>query len=92
MKLIYLKAILLCGFFIRKIESRISIPIYCEAAVAIPAPAIPISKVKIRSGSRIILRIPPVAMPIIASFAIPSKRRILFITNEVVIAGAAIKI
>ena len=42
------------------------------SAVATPAPAVPIPKPKISTGSSRIFRMPPVTSPIMARFALPS--------------------
>ncbi len=65
-----------------------AILIYCEIEVASPAPEIPILKVNIKRGSSAMFNNPPVVRPIMASDAIPSYLRILFITQPDAIAGA----
>ena len=53
------------------------------------APAVPKPKVKMNSGSSPMFKTPPVAMPTMASAALPSPRRMLFITKDAHITGAA---
>ena len=60
--------------------------------VARAAPAVPMPRVKINSGSRIIFSRPPAVMPNMAKNALPWKRSRLFIIKEQVIKGAARKI
>ena len=60
---------------------------YCDIAVERPAPEMPMSQAKIRTGSKIIFSIPPEVRPTIASAAIPSYLKILFTTQLAVIAG-----
>ena len=59
------------------------------SAVAIAAPAVPNPSPKIKMGSRIIFRIPPVPIPSMPSTDFPSHLKILFITKEAHIIGAA---
>ena len=63
----------------------------CEIPVASAAPAVPISMPKIKTGSRIMFKIPPVVMPTMANRAFPWKRRILFMIKDVIMNGAASK-
>ena len=50
--------------------------------VAMAAPAVPRPRVKMKTGSRMMLSTPPVVMPTMAKAALPSLLRRLFITNE----------
>ena len=76
-------------FPLRKGRRRTMTPIYCESAVARPAPAVPSFRTKIKIGSSIMFRIPPDARPIIAYTAMPSYRSTLLRTQETTMAGAA---
>ena len=58
-------------------------------AVAMPAPAVPNPKANMNSGSSAMFRSPPVTSPTMARFALPSYRRMLFITRLEIISGAA---
>ena len=57
--------------------------------VASAAPAMPISKTKMNSGSSPTFRSPPTHMPYIESVASPSARRTLLSTNDAHMTGAA---
>ncbi|OPZ58759.1 MAG: hypothetical protein BWY88_00942 [Synergistetes bacterium ADurb.Bin520] len=59
------------------------------SAVAMAAPAMPRRKVKMKRGSRKMLRIPPAVMPIMANWALPSARRMLFRRKDAAMMGAA---
>ena len=56
--------------------------------VAMAAPEMPMSKTKMKRGSRAMLSTPPVAIPTIERTAFPSERRSLFITKEAHMMGA----
>ena len=56
--------------------------------VAMAAPAMPMSKVKMNSGSSTMFRMPPAEMPTMASVAFPSARSTLLSTNEAHMNGA----
>ena len=71
-----------CHPRIRKLTSWLS-------AVASAAPAMPISKTKMNSGSSPTFRSPPTHMPYIESVASPSARRTLLSTNDAHMTGAA---
>ena len=58
-------------------------------AVAMPAPAVPRPSPNMNSGSRAMFSSPPVTRPIMARFALPSYRRMLFITRLEIIRGPA---
>ena len=60
-----------------------------EIAVAAEAPATPISRTKIKMGSRITFSIPPKPIPTMDRVALPSLRRHWFITKLLAIKGAA---
>ena len=74
------------------ITSRMAKLVSCEIAVAIDAPAMPMSNTKISSGSRSIFSTPPEIMPTMPYVAKPWKRRRLFIDNDPIMNGAARKI
>ena len=58
-------------------------------AVAMAAPAVPSEKACMNSGSSPILSMPPMLMPIMANFILPSALKRLFMTNDITINGAA---
>ena len=87
----YLTESVVWVFLSRNIVRRIAHDIYCEIAVARPAPNIPIFIFFIKSASRKIFMKPPVVRPIIAKKARPSYLRILFMTQLDTSAGAANK-
>ena len=60
--------------------------------VARPAPPVPIPKPKMNTGSSAIFRMPPVTRPTMAKLALPSYRRMLFITRLDIMKGAASRI
>ena len=60
-----------------------------EMPVAMAAPAVPRFRPKIRMGSRIMFRMPPVVMPTMPYMASPWKRSRLFITKEDIMKGVA---
>ena len=62
------------------------------SAVAIPAPAVPSPSPNMNSGSSAMFSSPPVTSPIMARFALPSYRRMLFMTRLEIISGAASRI
>ena len=59
------------------------------SAVASAAPAMPMSKAKMNSGSSATFRRPPAQMPYMESIASPSERSVLFSTNDAHMTGAA---
>ena len=59
------------------------------SAVASAAPAMPMSKTKMNSGSSATFRRPPAQMPYMESIASPSERSVLFSTNDAHMTGAA---
>ena len=73
----------------RNMESRMKKLMHWLSAVARPAPPVPILNTKMKSGSSTMLSTPPVTRPIMAKLALPSYRRMLFITRLDIISGAA---
>ena len=59
------------SFFVLHIKSRMQKLITCDRAVANAAPEVPSPRLKIKIGSRIIFRIPPVVIPTMANRAFP---------------------
>ena len=61
-----------------------------EMAVASEAPATPISRLKIKIGSKKQFKMPPNPMPNMERMGLPSARRHWFMTKVVAIKGATI--
>ena len=78
-----------CVFLRMNIVSSKAHEMYCDIAVARPAPNIPMPIFCMKSMSKKMLRIPPEVRPIMAKNARPSYLRILFITQLDTSAGAA---
>ena len=89
LNLAYLGAREVCVFFRMNIMSSRAHEIYCDIAVARPAPRIPMFIFCMKSISRKILRIPPEVRPIMAKNARPSYLKMLFMTQLDTSAGAA---
>ena len=70
-------------------ESRMLKLTHWLRAVAIAAPAMPMSNVKMNSGSSSRLRMPPDVSPTMASRAFPSARRMLLSRKDAAMTGAA---
>ena len=88
----FLNLFLILLFLNTKTERRIEKLMAWDISVAMAAPDIPRLKVNMNIGSKIILRIAPVARPTIAKAAFPSALNMLFITKEVHMIGAPSKI
>ena len=76
----------------RKTASRTAKLTAWLIAVARAAPAVPISNVNMKSGSRKTFRTPPIPSPHIAMRDSPSARSVLLSTNEAQLSGAAARI
>ena len=87
--LMYLGASEVCVFLRMNIVRSSAHEMYCEMAVARPAPRMPIFMYCMNSASRKMLMMPPEVRPIMAKNARPSYLRILFITQLDTRAGAA---
>ena len=72
-------------------ESRMLQLISWLRPVAMAAPAMPRRNPKMSSGSSTMFRMPPVVRPIMASEALPSNRRMLFMVKLLAIKGEASK-